>query len=164
MLKCCHGRMTRGAVFAVVLGVLSGCDERSSFDAWTEKIGTVFSPAVGDKIPDRTGVPYETYAAIAHTVLGGDPTRGRQAINAYGCGSCHRIPGIRAARGVVGPGLDGFAERTYIAGILPNRPDNLVHWLIDPPRYAPDTAMPDMGIPLETAKDMAAYLYGETGR
>src|SRR5678810_1226335 len=41
----------------------------------------------------------------ALVVAGGDAGRGKTAIAVYGCGSCHTIPGIRTAKGTVGPPL-----------------------------------------------------------
>ena len=52
--------------------------------------------------------------------LGGDPDRGKEQIVAYGCGSCHVIPGVPGAKGLVGPPLTQFAHRAFIAGEVPN--------------------------------------------
>jgi cytochrome c2 len=90
----------------------------------------------------------------------GDPEIGRQLIEHYGCGSCHRIPGVPEADGLVGPPLDSMGRRSFIAGQLPNTPDNMVRWLRNPPRVEPGTAMPDLGISTEEARNIAAYLSG----
>ena len=90
---------------------------------------------------------------------GGDPDRGRELIEARNCGSCHRIPGVRGARGLVAPPLDAFARRTFVAGQVPNTPENLVSWIRDPHAVEPGTAMPDLGLSEEQARDVAAYLY-----
>ena len=87
------------------------------------------------------------------------PERGKQAIEGYGCGACHVIPGVTAARGLAGPPLTNWARRGIIAGHLPNTPDNLVAWIVDPPKYSPGTAMPRLGVSEAEARDMAAYLY-----
>jgi cytochrome c2 len=92
-------------------------------------------------------------------VHGGDAERGRLVLESHGCGGCHSIAGIRGATGNVGPPLEGFAQRMYIGGQLPNTPDNLIAWLQNPQRYAPGTAMPNMPITEPVARDMAAYLY-----
>jgi cytochrome c1 len=92
-------------------------------------------------------------------VTGGDAGRGADAIRAIGCGGCHTIPGVRGADGLVGPPLLSFSRRTYIAGELPNTPDNLVRWLLDPPSVEPRTAMPKVGLTEQQARDIAAYLY-----
>jgi cytochrome c2 len=89
----------------------------------------------------------------------GDPKRGREALAGFGCGACHHIPGIRGARGSVGPPLASFARRSYIAGQLVNSPDNLVRWIVDPQGVEPGTAMPNLGVIPAVARDMAAYLY-----
>jgi cytochrome c2 len=89
----------------------------------------------------------------------GDAERGRVLIAAYGCGSCHVVPGISGAEGVVGPPLTDWAGRQWIAGNLWNEPANLVAWLRDPQAIEPGTAMPSQGVTDEEAVHMAAYLY-----
>ncbi|GAA1801106.1 hypothetical protein GCM10009682_23460 [Luedemannella flava] len=89
----------------------------------------------------------------------GDPGRGAQLVTRYGCGSCHSVPGIRGADGLVGPPLTRFGSRSYIAGKLVNNGTNLEHWIRDPQEVEPGTAMPDLGVPPDDAKDIAAYLF-----
>lgn len=91
--------------------------------------------------------------------LSGNPHQGRRLIESHGCGSCHTIPGIYTARGVVGPPLYFFSRRTMIAGELPNTPENLVRWLRNPAAVEPGTAMPQLGLDNQQAEDIAAYLY-----
>jgi cytochrome c1 len=91
-------------------------------------------------------------------VRGGNPAAGRSIVAAIGCGACHEIPGIPGADGIVGPSLAGFARRPLIAGSLPNRAEELVAWVDDAPRLAPDTAMPDMPLGEAEARHVAAYL------
>jgi cytochrome c2 len=91
--------------------------------------------------------------------LGGYAPRGREIMVSHKCGSCHTIPGIGHANGVVGPPLNGFGRTTYIAGNFPNTPQYLVRWLMSPKSMKPKTAMPDLGLSQEQAKDVAAYLY-----
>ena len=45
------------------------------------------------------------------------------------------------------------------AGQLVNSPDNLIRWIVDPQTVEPGTAMPNLGVILAVARDMAAYLY-----
>lgn len=99
-------------------------------------------------------------ALLPYTVsTGGNAHHGKQVIEEKGCGSCHTIPGIYTARGVVGPPLFFFSRRTMIAGELPNSPENLVRWIKDPKAVEPGTAMPDLGLTDDEARDVAAYLY-----
>ena len=99
--------------------------------------------------------------AVQKSVLGGDPAAGRQAILHYGCGSCHTINGVPGADALVGPPLNNFAQRHYIAGNLPNTADNLIFWIQFPQRVEPGTAMPDMNVAEEDARNIAAYLYSQ---
>jgi cytochrome c len=91
--------------------------------------------------------------------FGGDYLRGAQLIAVFGCGSCHSILGIREARGRVGPPLDNIGERTIIAGLLPNTPDNLMTWLKAPQSVVAGNAMPNMDLNDHDVRDVAAYLY-----
>ena len=90
---------------------------------------------------------------------GGVASRGVEVIHMKGCGGCHTIPGINDAHGLVGPPLFFFARRTYIAGEVANKPDNLVHWVMNPQSIEPHTAMPNLGLTEQQARDVAAYLY-----
>jgi cytochrome c len=92
-------------------------------------------------------------------LTGGDARRGAVLIRQYGCGSCHTIPGIRGARGLVGPPLTGIAQRAYVGGVLTNTPENLVRWIQDPPAVDSKTAMPNLGVSYDDAVDIAGYLY-----
>ena len=87
-----------------------------------------------------------------------DAGRGRLALTQYACSTCHTIPGITGSSPQVGPPLKGLASRSLIAGKLANTPDNLVRWLRHPQAVKPQTAMPDLGVTEEHARDMAAYL------
>jgi cytochrome c len=90
---------------------------------------------------------------------GGDPARGKEAIRQKGCPTCHIVPGLAEAKGLVGPPLDHFASRVYVGGVVPNTPDNLVAWIMDPPAIDPLSAMPATGVSEAEARDIAAYLY-----
>lgn len=92
-------------------------------------------------------------------VAGGDAERGAAVIREKGCGACHTIPGIDGADGTVGPPLSAWAERAYIAGALPNAPSELIDWLLAPHAVEPATAMPDLDLSEQQARDTAAYLY-----
>lgn len=105
------------------------------------------------------GVP-----AAASPMPGGDPARGELVLRDYGCHSCHVIPGVRGANALVGPPLTAWSKRHYIAGTLSNTPENLIQWLQYPQTVEPGTAMPNLGVTEQDARDMGAYLYTLTGR
>jgi cytochrome c2 len=91
--------------------------------------------------------------------IAGNAKSGALLIQQFGCGSCHVVPGISGADGLVGPPLTQMARRVYIAGILRNSPDNMIAWLQDPQAIVSGNAMPRMGIDHNQAQDIAAYLY-----
>jgi cytochrome c2 len=98
-------------------------------------------------------------AREAAALTGGDPARGPDIIRKYGCQTCHTIPGVVGANGLVGPPLAGIASRSYIGGVLPNAPQNMIHWIQDPKSVDSLTAMPNVGVTPADARHIAAYLY-----
>ena len=100
--------------------------------------------------------------AKAAVLAGGDPAHGGKLYNRYGCEACHSMTGQGLPRGRVGPDLTGFAERAYIAGRLRNEPDLLVQWIEAPQLVDPSTAMPNLAVTPQDARDLAAWLYAAT--
>ena len=94
-----------------------------------------------------------------HPLPEGDTARGRVLLNQYGCGACHRIPGVQGADGVIGPSLDRLGRRVYVAGVLPNSPSDLARWIRAPEAIKPGTGMPNVGVTERDARDIVAYLY-----
>jgi cytochrome c len=95
----------------------------------------------------------------AAALTGGDPNHGKDLIRQYGCSTCHTIPGVPGADAQVGPSLDKLARRVYIAGKLDNSPPNLAAWIRDPRGIDPKTAMPNLGVTADDARDIETYLY-----
>lgn len=88
-----------------------------------------------------------------------DPSQGKLVIMQSGCASCHVIPGVRKATGRVGPKLEDFRNQVFIAGMIPNTPENLIRWIQYPQEISPGSAMPNLGLTEQEARDVAAYLY-----
>ena len=91
--------------------------------------------------------------------LGGDPAKGKQLVEQYGCASCHDIPNVSGPRGMVGPPLEHVASRQIIAGKLPNTPENLMNYLQNPQGPDPQNVMPNLGLTRDQSRDIAAFLY-----
>lgn len=121
---------------------------------WTRRAGIVFGALL-----TIAGCNEAAGREPRYDVPRGDADRGKLAIETYGCGSCHTIPGVSIARGTVGPPLDFWSKRTYIAGEVPNTPDYLIRWIEVPQAIEPGTAMPNLGVTEGGARDIAAYLY-----
>jgi len=96
--------------------------------------------------------------AAPEAPAGADVRRGERLLAQYHCGSCHTIPGVASARGQVAVTLESFGRRSYIAGRVPNMPQHLADWIVEPTSLVPQTTMPSMGVSAADAKDMAAYL------
>ena len=90
----------------------------------------------------------------------GDAERGRLLLRQYGCGTCHRIPGVPTATGDIGPPLEQVARRVYLAGTLPNTPLAMAGFIRAPQSVKPQTLIPDLKVDEEHATDMVAYLWG----
>lgn len=93
------------------------------------------------------------------SVEGGTAALGPPIIARPGCGSCHRIPGIPGATGRTGPPLDAVGRQAYVAGVVPNEPERLVRFILDPHATDPRSAIPALGLTEEEARHVAAFLY-----
>ena len=118
------------------------------------------------QLPKLTVGDYEAFEkkavqgkkAIVQVATSPDPRRGAIALQQYACATCHRIPGIVGATAHVGPPLEGIAGRKYLAGRLPNTPQNMLRWIRDPKGVNPATLMPNLEVTEAHALDIAAYL------
>ena len=88
----------------------------------------------------------------------GDPQRGRTLLIDKGCGACHTARGVPEATGSIGPNLTGIASRPKIADTLPNTPDNMKRWIMNPSVIKPGTMMPPLGLSDKEADDLVAFL------
>lgn len=131
--------------FMKVLPTLSPTD----YQQWSDRHQ---GPAANASVVAAAGSPGD------ETMLG-DVDAGRRAVQQYLCATCHVIPDVVGARHHVGPSLAGIASRRYIAGVLPNSPENMVRWLRNPQEVDPLTAMPNLGVTERDARDIAAFLY-----
>lgn len=83
---------------------------------------------------------------------------GPELMRQYGCPACHVIPHVPGAVGQVGPSLAGLGQRSYVAGTLPNTPENIVSWIMHPQHLRPGTAMPEMGVTEQDARRIQIFL------
>ena len=90
---------------------------------------------------------------------GSGPHAEAKQIIAARCGMCHKVPGVPAAMGNVGPPLAGIGTRQVIAGRFPNSRDNLLKWVSHAPQMKPGTVMPDTGLTPDQAAKVVDYLY-----
>ena len=116
-------------------------------------------------VPTATPSGSQAFGAAAPRVLtpapgvAGDPNQGRRLIQERGCGGCHTVSGVPGATGVAGPNLSNIALRPTIAGdSIPNNPQMLEQWLLDPPALKPGTTMPKLGLSQQDAQDLVAFL------
>ena len=96
----------------------------------------------------------ESPAVQAQSQGAGDAQRGRAAIERYGCGSCHTIPGMPGEASYA-PTLVGIGSRVTPGGQPASR-ENLVLWITDPQLVAPGTVMPDLNVSDSDAQDIVA--------
>jgi mono/diheme cytochrome c family protein len=139
-------------------------DDREMWDlvAFIKAMPT-WSPAEYSALSDATPVPQAAAPVRINTRLTGaqlgNPRAGLRAMSQYMCATCHTIPGLSGANKNVGPPLNGMATRRYIGGVLLNTPQNMVRWLLDPKQIDPQSAMPNLRLREQDARDIAAYLY-----
>jgi len=81
-----------------------------------------------------------------------------------GCGGCHTLAGVPGATVIAGPNLTNVTVRPTLAGdSAPMTRESLTRWLLDPTAVKPDARMPSVGLTLQEATDLAAYLFGQSG-
>lgn len=101
----------------------------------------------------------ERALAEARLRVGGDPARGVTLLQHFGCGGCHRIPGVAGAAGRSAPSLGDLPREAYITGNLPNTPENVMRWIRSPRSIRPQTHMPELGVSVAEARDITTYLW-----
>lgn len=87
------------------------------------------------------------------------PSIGKNLVSVYGCATCHEISGVWGNPGNIGPPLQNWAKRKFIAGRLTNHESSLIEWIMAPDKIKPGTAMPNLGISKQDALKIAEYLY-----
>ena len=126
---------------------------------WARALGMTHCAVIALLSVGGTGCDSNLPTAAPHDLVDASASAGREKIAYYGCASCHTIPGIDGADGLVGPSLQHLANRPYIGGVIENTPSNLTRWIQDPPAIDAQTAMPNVRVSESDARAIAAYLY-----
>jgi mono/diheme cytochrome c family protein len=141
----------------------------SGMPAWEFRISEegLWSTVVYLKaMPFMTVSEYQQLAAASAGLSCPRPTtskaysteRAQIMLRQYACDNCHVIRDMVGPDTRIGPSLEQWHRRKYIAGVLPNNADNLVSWIVDPQAVSPHTLMPDLDVTEPHARDMARYL------
>jgi cytochrome c oxidase subunit II len=98
----------------------------------------------------RSGPPDEPADALAQ--------QGREVFESAQCVYCHTVDGL-SPEVDLGPDLTHFgSRRTIAAGMVPNDPDNLADWILDPQAIKPGNHMPPTDLAAEDLDALIAYL------
>src|SRR5215216_4628319 len=108
--------------------------------------------------PPSGSQPTTAVAGSSASTSGGDAQKGRTLLIEKGCGACHTARGVPEATGSIGPNLTGIASRPRIADTLPNTPENMKRWIINPSVVKPGTMMPPLGLSDKEADDLVSFL------
>ncbi|WP_409343218.1 cytochrome c oxidase subunit II [Paenibacillus sp. MBLB4367] len=90
----------------------------------------------------------------APKTVSADAAKGEQVFK-DNCLSCHAV---NAAGAGLGPNLNGFANRTRVAGFLPHDDQSLKDWINDPQAVKPGSKMPAVGLNEAQVNDVVKYL------
>lgn len=85
--------------------------------------------------------------------------RSKQLLEAYGCVTCHVIPGLPHRGKEFGPPLSHWKQRKFLAGRYTNDSSTLKKWIMNPKEMDPNTSMPDLGVKEREAEMMTKYLF-----
>lgn len=87
----------------------------------------------------------------------GNAARGHQIFRELTCVNCHAIQGSDT-KSNAGPDLTHLASRRQLgSGIVPNNPENLRRWLVDPQQVKPGVLMPNFKLSEEQIDHLLAY-------
>jgi mono/diheme cytochrome c family protein len=125
--------------------------------AFVEALPTVSAAQYAAHTNSDPGAECEQRQSLPTTSGESGPTLLRQ----YACDACHVIEGVVGPQSYAGPPLRDWGRRAYIAGVLPNTPENLVRWIREPQRISPGTLMPDLDVPADHARAMAQFLFAQ---
>ncbi|NDB72447.1 MAG: hypothetical protein EB033_07970 [Proteobacteria bacterium] len=81
---------------------------------------------------------------------------GKLIVTQGACASCHAVSGT-AAKGAVGPALDGIANRK-IGGVADFNAANVKKWVANPSSLKPGSSMPPYALKESYLDAIAAYL------
>ena len=115
--------------------------------------------------PTPRPAPLDSRPAVvtpAPGLPGGDPRAGQRLLLDKGCGGCHTVAGVPGASGVAGPNLTNIGLRPTLAGTtIPNSPQTMTSWLMNPAALKADARMPNLGLTQQEAQDLTAFLFSQ---
>ena len=95
-------------------------------------------------------------------------TVGAQLFITKACIACHKITGVPAAAGIIGPNMTHVGSRNSIAaGVLDNTEENVKAWITDPSEFKPGNIMnrdglaytnPNFALSDEDVNNLTAYI------
>jgi cytochrome c oxidase subunit 2 len=103
--------------------------------------------------------PARDTAAPAAPAQGPEYAAGEKLFMTKGCMGCHAVQAAGAPKGLIGPNLANVGSRAYIAaGWLRNTDENLERWIREPQAVKKGVLMPNLGVTVEEARALRAYL------
>lgn len=90
----------------------------------------------------------------------GDALRGKALYEENACFSCHTFTGADVGQVELNPerpGVQRAPDLRYTRDRF--RPDRIVDWLVAPRHHRPATMMPDHGLSVQQARDLAAFVF-----
>ena len=119
---------------------------------------TTTSLAAQQPPPRTDSAPMPASQDTARPAAPGGAAEGAELFKARGCTACHTLDATSKAK-MIGPNLANIGSRRYIAaGTLLNTDENLARWIQDPQAIKHGVIMQSMGLTLEQARSVAAYL------
>ncbi|MFN0070726.1 MAG: c-type cytochrome [Chloroflexota bacterium] len=97
---------------------------------------------------------------VATPGLAGDARVGQGLFSQAGCAGCHTLNTVPSANGAAGPNITNVVLRPTLAGeVIPMSPETLSAFLVNPGEVKPGSTMPNLGLTIDEARDLTAYLY-----
>jgi cytochrome c oxidase subunit 2 len=115
--------------------------------------------SAGAKVQGPSAQDTAAAAQSAPRAGGAEYAAGEKLFMTKGCMGCHAVQAVGAPKGLIGPNLANVGAREYIAaGWLKNTDENLERWIREPQAVKKGVLMPNLGVTVEEARALRAYL------
>jgi cytochrome c oxidase subunit 2 len=129
----------------------------ADFDGYIAGLRGTGAPVPADTTVTTLGAGTQETAADSSAIAAGERLFGMPPAG-KGCPLCHTLDATSQAK-MTGPNLANVGSRKYIgAGMLLNTDENLARWIFNPQLIKHGILMPPMGLTMDEARSVAAYL------
>ncbi len=155
-----HVRSVSAADFEAWIGHMKSLGPKAPAAPAAAPAGDSLKTAsAGGNVRSAQGTPAGPGPRDTAAPQGPEYAQGEKLFITKGCLGCHSLQAVNAPKGLIGPNLANVGARSHIAaGWLANTDENLERWIREPQAVKKGVLMPNLGVTVEEAKALRAYL------